>query len=173
MTSGRPAPDDGEQETAADALESGPAWDRLVGQAGWYEGKSATSKRSYATLKVTQLIAAAAVPVMASVHAAVWVTGGLGALVVVVEGVLQLFQFEANWINYRSTGEALSNERFLYLAGAGPYATETAATESNPKRVLADRVAAITSQENTKWASGRQQPAAGAQVPGAGKEDGS
>ena len=169
MTSGRPAPAAGEQETAgAAALESGPAWNRLVDQAGWYEKKSATSKRSFATLKVTQLIAAAAVPVMASVHAAVWVTGGLGALVVVIEGIQQLFQFEANWINYRSTGEALANERFLYLAGAGPYATETDPTERNPKRVLAERVAAITSQENTKWASGRQPPAGGNDTPGEG-----
>jgi Protein of unknown function (DUF4231) len=47
--------------------------------------------------------------------------GGLGAVVVVVEGIQQLGQYQANWINYRSTAEALGHEKFLFLAGAGAY----------------------------------------------------
>jgi hypothetical protein len=89
---------------------------------------------------------------MASVHAAVWVTGGLGAIVVVVEGIQQLAQFEANWINYRSTAEALNSEKALYLAQAGPYASAR-----HPSRMLAERVEALLSQEHVKWTSGRQQ----------------
>lgn len=57
----------------ADDLHRGYAWTRLEEQVKWYDGKSAADKRAYAGLKIMQLIAAALVPVMASVHAAVWV----------------------------------------------------------------------------------------------------
>ncbi len=136
----------------ADDLQSGYAWDRLIDQGKWYDDKSANNKLGYVSLKVMQLVCAALVPVVASVHAAVWITGGLGALVVVIEGVQQLFQLEANWINYRSTAEALNREKYLYLSRAGDYAGQP-----DPKRLLAERVEALISQESTKWTSGRQQ----------------
>jgi Protein of unknown function (DUF4231) len=144
-------------------LQRGPAWDRLENQVGWYERQSANSKRAYMALKVVQLIAAALVPVMASVHAAVWVTGGLGAVVVVLEGVQQLCQFQANWINYRSTAEVLKHEKYLYLAQAGPYDQQR-----DPQRVLAERVEAAISQENANWTSGQDEVRRGQQAQGGG-----
>ncbi len=111
--------------TRAEAAERphGPTWERLEDQLSWYDRKSAANQRAFKRLKVLQLVAAALVPVVASVDAPVWVTGGLGALVVVVEGIQQLGQFQQNWMNYRSTCEALKHEKYLYLAAAGPYAT--------------------------------------------------
>ena len=53
-------------------LQRGPAWARWQDQVEWYEARSAGNKRASMSLKVVQLIAAALVPVMASVHAAVW-----------------------------------------------------------------------------------------------------
>lgn len=146
------APADERLRVQGGDLQTGPAWDRLKDQLGWYEGRSTDSKRAFFGLKVIQLIAAALVPVMASVHAAVWVTGGLGALVVVVEGVQQLCQFQANWINYRSTVETLKHEKYLYLSEAGPYAGP-----GDPHRLLAERVEATISHETAKWTSGREQ----------------
>ncbi|MGO9886627.1 MAG: DUF4231 domain-containing protein [Solirubrobacteraceae bacterium] len=135
-----------------DPREAGPAWDRLEDQAKYYGRGSATNKRWYTRLKIVQLVCAAAVPVAASVHAPVWVTGGLGAVVVVVEGIQQLGQYQANWINYRSTAESLKHEKFLYLSGAGPYQGN-----DDDKRLLAERTEALISQENTTWTSGQQQ----------------
>jgi Protein of unknown function (DUF4231) len=54
----------------------------------------------------------------------VWVTGGLAAVIVVLEGVQHLYQFQEQWITYRSTAEALTRERYLYLARASPYVGE-------------------------------------------------
>jgi len=139
-------------EEQVDPPERRPAWDRMESQRRWYGGKSAFNKRWYMSLKVVQLISAALVPIMASVHAAVWVTGGLGAIVVVVEGIQQLGQFAPNWINYRSTSEALGSEKALYLANAGPYADV-----QEPARLLAERVEGLLSKEHTTWTSGRQQ----------------
>ena len=73
-------------------------------------------------------------PVVAGLGSAVWVTGGLAAVIVVLEGAEHLYQLQAHWISYRSTTEALKHERYLYLARAGPY------TGEDGHRVLAERI---------------------------------
>ncbi len=132
----------------------GPAWERLEDQLSWYGRRSATNKRTFVSLKVLQLVGAAAVPVAASVHAAVWVTGGLGSAVVVLEGIQQLGQFQANWINYRGAAEGLAREKHLYLAGATPYAAE-----ADPARLLAERVEGVVAHEHTAWTAGQLEEA--------------
>ena len=81
-----------------------------------------------------------------------WVAGGLGALIVVLESVQQLFQFHSNWTHYRSTSESLKHEKYLYLAQAGSYATA-----ANPEALLAERVEGRVSQEHATWASEQSQ----------------
>ena len=51
------------------------------------------------------------------------VTGGLGVLITGIEGMLHLNQYQQNWINYRSTCEALKHEKYIYLHKAAPYAS--------------------------------------------------
>jgi Protein of unknown function (DUF4231) len=123
---------------------------RLEDQIQWYDTKAGQNQWRYKWLKVLEIAVAASLPVVAAVHSPVWVTGGLAAVVVVLEGIQHIFQFHEHWTTYRSTAEALKNERYLYLAKAGPYAGE------DRDRVLAERVAALLSQENAKWASAAQ-----------------
>jgi hypothetical protein len=146
----------GSDSGARDGLSGpqGPAWDRLEDQIDWYDRSSTKNKRAFQQLKVLQLVAAAVVPVVASVHAAVWLIGGLGAGVVVVEGIQQLGQFQQNWINYRSTSEALKHEKYLFLSRAGPYQGRR-----EPDRLLAERVEGLVSQEHAKWTAGREESA--------------
>lgn len=114
--------------------------------------KSTSCQRAYKRTKTAQLILGRSVPVLALVDAPPVVTA-IVALVVVLEGVQQLNQWQANWVLYRSTAEALKHERFLYLAAAGPYrAAERSA-------VPAERVEGLVSQEHAKWTEARQQPA--------------
>jgi hypothetical protein len=130
-------------------------WERLEDQLGWYERKSAYNQRAYKWLKLVEIIVAATIPVIASLDAARAIMAALGALVVVLEGGQQLFQYHANWITYRSTAEALKHERYLYLATAGPYAG------TDRERVLAERVEGLVSQEHARWTSSHlsRQPA--------------
>jgi Protein of unknown function (DUF4231) len=72
--------------------------------------------------------------------------------VVVVEGLLQAYQYHQNWITYRSTAEALKHEKYLYLARADVYAAA-----SNPLRLLAERIEGLISQEHARWISSRRQ----------------
>src|SRR4051794_4908190 len=141
----------------ADSLEharstSNPTWERLEDQIGWYDAKSSAAQRDYKRIKVLQLLTAATVPVLAAAGAAAWLTAAFGGIVLVLEGLQQLGQYQANWIGYRSTCEALRHERYLYLGGAGPY-TDPARTT----RTLAERIEGLISQEHAKWISARQE----------------
>jgi hypothetical protein len=78
-------------------------------------------------------------------------TGGLAAVVVLLESAQHLYQFQEHWITYRSTAEALKHERYLYLAKAGPYAGD------DRHRELAERLEALVSQEHAKWAASHQE----------------
>jgi hypothetical protein len=121
--------------------------DRLDDQLAWYEEKSKHHKRWFQSLKVCQIVIAAAIPAAAAAGASAGFAGALGAVVVVLEGLQQLFQFQQNWIAYRSTAEALKHEKFLYLARAGPYAGP-----DGRDRLLAERVEGLVSQEHSAWA---------------------
>lgn len=132
----------------------GPAWLRLKDQIDWYDRKSEHHQRWYRYLKVVQIVAAAVIPIVAGLDASAWIAGSLGALIVVLEALQQLFQFQQNWTSYRSTCEALKHEQFLYLAHAGPYAAA-----ERPEALLAERVEGLVSQEHAKWAAEQEQSA--------------
>ena len=134
--------------------EADPTLQRLEDQINWYDRKSNYNQRIYKGLKVIEIVAAALVPLAAGLHLPALLTGSLGVLIAVLEGLLQLNQYHDNWISYRSTCETLKHEKFLYLATAGPYATAATA-----HALLAERIESLVSQEHAKWASGQEEAA--------------
>jgi hypothetical protein len=106
------------------------------------------------------VVAAATIPLLAAFlpngHWNQIVTSSLGVLIVVIQGIQQLFQLQTNWILYRSTCESLKREKYLYLGNAGPYA----ATQ-NPHALLAERVESLISKELAGWTSSQQAPQQG------------
>ncbi|MGE5361724.1 MAG: DUF4231 domain-containing protein [Bacteroidales bacterium] len=52
------------------------------------------------------------------------ITLALSTTIILLEGVQQLYQWHTNQVSFRSTAEALKQERYLYLAQAGPYTDE-------------------------------------------------
>jgi hypothetical protein len=129
-----------------------PAWTRLQEQIGYYDRKSGQCQSRFKLLKVCQIVTAAGIPVAAGVAAPVWLVGGAGAFIVVLEGLQQLEQYQQNWTSYRSTCEQLKHEQYLYLAAAGPYKGA-----SDPEATLAERVESLVSQEHAAWVSGREE----------------
>ena len=127
-------------------------WHRLEDQLDWYDRKSAAAERSYKRLKLIEIAAAASVPPLIGLEVPAAIPAAIGVVVIVFEGIQQLFQFQSNWITYRSTAESLKHERYLYLAAAGPYADESR------HRVLAERIEGLISQEHAKWTESRRQP---------------
>jgi hypothetical protein len=125
-----------------------PTLGRLEEQIGWYDGKSNRCQIWYKSLKLLEVGSAALIPFLAGMQAPAWLTGSFGVLIVILEGVQQLNQYQHNWITYRSTCEYLKHEKYLYLAKAGPYSTA-----ENPFALLAERVESLVSQEHAKWVS--------------------
>jgi uncharacterized protein DUF4231 len=134
------------------AIPTTPAWERLETQIDWYDKKSNWNQTWFKRLKVMQIFTAAAIPVGAAAGVAAGVLGGAGALIVFLEGLQQLQQYQQNWTTYRSTCERLKHEKYLFLAGAGPYTRAP-----RPESLLAERVEGLVSQEHAAWVSQQQE----------------
>ena len=131
-----------------------PIIDRLEDQLVWYDDKSMANQRVYKRIKIAEILAAAIIPFLTGLGLPYTgiVTGGLGVVITVLEGLLHLNQYQQNWINYRSTCEALKHEKYTYLGKAAPYASVP-----DPHALLAERIESLVSQEHAKWASTQQQ----------------
>lgn len=128
------------------------AWNRLLDQIDWYDRGSTRNQRAFKRLKLAQLVIAAAIPVGAGAGTSSLAIAIAGALIVVLEGVQQLQQYQQNWTTYRSTCERLKHERFLFATLAGPYATA-----ARPAALLAERVEGLVSQEHAAWTAHQEE----------------
>jgi hypothetical protein len=138
---------------SADAPKSSPAdpiMERLEDQIAWYDKKSLSNQRIFKRVKILEIVVAALIPLISGlkIPAVVRVTGGMGVLITIMEGLLHLNQYQQNWIAYRSTCESLRHEKYVYPGQASPYATA-----ADPHALLAERVESLVSQEHAKWAS--------------------
>jgi hypothetical protein len=140
-------------------LPEGPTFKRLKDQIDYYSTKSRSSQHAFKRIKIAEIIAAALIPFLGSLsfawltpHRLVLVTGALGVLITILEGVLHLNNYHENWTNYRATSEALKHEKYLYLGHAGPYANAPGADS-----LLAERVESLVSQESAQWTARQQQ----------------
>jgi len=111
---------------------------------------------------VAEVIAAALVPFFAGWGMYPAVTGLLGVIVVILESLQSIYQFQSHWISYRSTAEALKHEKYRWYAGSGPYLNA-----KNPEALLAERIEELVSTEHAKWTSEMEQ--AGKVKPSAAK----
>jgi Protein of unknown function (DUF4231) len=139
---------------ATNALAIDPIMERLEDQIAWYDRKSLTNQRYFKRIKMVEITAAAVIPFLATFNTprVLWLTGGLGVLITVLEGMLHLNQYQQNWVAYRSTCESLKHEKYVYLGKASPYAIA-----GDAHALLAERIESLVSQEHAKWASVQQQ----------------
>lgn len=123
-----------------------PTLERLEDQIKWYSKKSTSNKKWFKWLKILEIIIASLIPLFAAANISSIVTAIFGAIVVVLEAIQGLCQFQSTWISYRSTAEGLKHEKYLWQANAGPYLTS-----ENPNALLAERIEFLISTENLKW----------------------
>jgi hypothetical protein len=145
-----------EESFVSEEIEKHPAWFRLNDQLNWYDRKSGSNQKRYKSIKAVQLVLAGSIPVVSLVGASwsLWITAILGASVALLEGLQQLGKYDQLWIDYRSTAEQLKHEKYLFLAGSGPYRDlET----KDALRLLAERVEERVSTEHAKWVSDARQ----------------
>jgi hypothetical protein len=138
---------------------------RLDDQITWYNNKSMHCQRWFKGIKITEMLLASVIPLLAGLSAAgfnavekspsyKWIpisTGILGLLVVFAQSLQNLNQYQHNWIAFRSTCEELKHEKYLYEANTAHYQNA-----SDPCRLLADRVESLVSREHARWQSALQ-----------------
>jgi hypothetical protein len=132
------------------------ALERLDDQIRWYGRKSESAQTWFKALKIAQLLTAGAIPLVSifAIAGPEKITASLGLAVLLIEGLQQLNQFQANWISYRMMSETLRQERFLFEAKAGPYSKS-----ERPLELLAERVEGLIAREHGKWIAAQQEPA--------------
>jgi hypothetical protein len=148
-------------ETTESLNLSDPIYARLEDQIGWYDRKASSAQHTFKRIKIVEILAAALIPFLAALNtyhklagAVTLVTGGLGVVITILEGILHLNQYQQLWTSYRSTCEGLKHEKFTYLGHAEPYASA-----ADPRALLTERVETLLSQENVGWTSSQQQAA--------------
>lgn len=120
---------------------------RLQGQIDWYEREARRNNWGHKACKIISITTAAAVVVLAAASSDPMLIAAMGALIVVAQGVQELFQFQANWVTFGRTKEVLKREQALYRAKAGPYQRT-----DHPDRLLAERTEAVAALELETWA---------------------
>jgi hypothetical protein len=123
---------------------------RLSHQQDWFEKKSAWNQKWYKRLRIVEVVLAAGIPFASSqmekFPTAVPIIVSLMAfLIAAISAILALFHFQDNWLQYRTTGEQLKREKFLFLTKSEPYDGE------DPFHVLVKNVEEILGEENKSW----------------------
>jgi hypothetical protein len=122
----------------------------------YYEAHGLKHAKLYWGFKAPSLVAASLVPIFALLMEGNFrmVTAGLGALVAISEGFIQVGRYHDNWVTGISTRDGLERERELFLTESGPYSNNA----DLKKRVVlfAERSSALMMQEETEWAKIRR-----------------
>jgi len=123
---------------------------RLDQQINWYDTKSVGNQRWFKRLQLLIIIASSSIPFISGYISTdstelKLLVGALGLLVAAATAVLGLYQFQENWMEYRTTCESLRHEKYLFLTGAAPYNVE------DSFHLLVERVEGLISKENTNW----------------------
>jgi len=125
--------------------------ERVEDQINWYDTKSKWNQRGYKIARVVEIVCAVSIPfimgyISDATPALKFVAGLLGVIVAVIAGLVSLYQFQENWINYRTTCESLRHEKYLFLTKSKPY------DSGDTLDMLVERVESLISKENTNWA---------------------
>jgi hypothetical protein len=127
-------------------------WAQYTAQFRDYSHAARANRLAYQSSKVLAIVAAAAVTICAALSAPAWLTATLGGLLVVLEGLQQMFQWQTNWITYRRSAEQMRQHGFAFASGMPPY------DGVDRRQQLATLMQTVALTENTTWAGRMQQP---------------
>jgi hypothetical protein len=117
-----------------------------VNQIEYHSEASRRNQRFYKWLKGAEVVTAAAITYTAWMTSMSTLTGGLGLVVIAVETLQQINQYQENWIRHRDTCGRLKREKHLFEAKAGPYESS-----DNIQKLLAERLEEIAEGERSDW----------------------
>ena len=124
--------------------------DRVNGQLSWMSKKSASNKKLYLRYKLCVIIMSVSIPFLVTLISAdprvKYLVALVGVLIAIFEGILSLYEYQNNWVNYRSTAETLKRERYLFSTKTGDYANV-----DKPFPLFVEKIETILGAENQNW----------------------
>lgn len=127
---------------------------RVDDQINWYDKKSRFNQKMYKRLVLLEIIFSVSIPFLASyatdANPSITIVIGIcGISIALIAGVLNLYKFHENWINYRTTAETLKHEKYMFLTKSGIYKENE--SKETPYNHLVQQIESIISKENTNW----------------------
>lgn len=125
--------------------------ERIDNQINWYGKKSSSYQSRYKILRIIAIGLAALIPFLTGLIESQddllkIVAGVCGVLIVIIEGLLSVFNYKDLWTKYRITSEALKREKTMFLTQAGFYQNK-----KNTFQIFVQRAETIMAEENQNW----------------------
>lgn len=125
--------------------------ERVEDQISWYDKKSIDEQKRYKRYSYVILGASSFIPLVTILTTENVcyriVVCLLGIATSISQGIINLNDYNENWIEYRTVCETLKKEKFMYLSKAGVYSSAESRFE-----YFVERIESIISQENVNWA---------------------
>jgi hypothetical protein len=125
---------------------------RLDDQITWYSSKARVNKQWNFRAKSLIILFSALVSVFAGFPFATHPTaksillGAFGTIIAISSGLSDVLKFGEKWTQYRTTAEALTQEKMLFSTLTGPYNGAADAF-----KILVERTESIISKEYSSW----------------------
>ena len=125
--------------------------ERYEDQLEWYENKAKKNKQIYMSLQFILIVFSIVVPIFIVINYILttstvlqWITIVMSIAVAILVSSLKTFNFQENWVSYRTTAENLKKELVFFRAETGPYVN----VQDN-KSLFVQRVESFISQRHT------------------------
>ena len=129
--------------------------DRYFPEVDWYDQKSMINQKKYKILQFGLIILSSLTPVLIFIEKLemtkeitwlFWLPAITAVLVAIFAALIKTFNYQENWLDYRTTCETLRKEKYLYDAKVGEYKGSI-----EPEALFVERVESLISRENTLW----------------------
>lgn len=125
---------------------------RVDNQIEWYDKKSQSAQKRYKIFTYIILGASVLIPLSINIlpvnTLTKIITSSLGIFSTLAQGVINLNDYNTNWVEYRTICETLKKEKFMFIYAAGVYENK-----ENRFTYFVERIESIVSQENVNWAN--------------------
>jgi hypothetical protein len=127
--------------------------ERYRAQIKWYTENSSINKKRFQFLVAITTTFSVFVPVLLVTEDTFlkFLAIGFSAVVAICATFTRSFNFQENWINYRTIGETLKKEIHFYDAKLFDYSSS-----QDPEALFVSRVENLISRENTTWVGCQQ-----------------
>ncbi|MHC3129528.1 MAG: DUF4231 domain-containing protein [Candidatus Bathyarchaeota archaeon] len=122
--------------------------DRYYDQTKLYGKKSRYNQKMFKRFQTVIIVFSVLTPILLVLEGDLltWIAIISSVIVAIGTSLIKMFNYQENWVNYRTTAETLKKEIHYYNAKLFPYHDS-----KDPEALFVERVENLISRENTVW----------------------